>query len=367
MALWPFPGYATSVYSANSLLSYNSSAVLNDSIFISYLNLTGNQSLNNTLNFSGYGNEINLVRAQYNLLTNEITAQQIGSNSGSLATFALEASEDGSDIYRVGLVRGHNTPVSISGAQLEMTPNDSLFHVFMTKESAQGDTEWLTELYAYNNTGKDTTVTSGNYNVWNLPNSIVENGGDIFLSMRTQVYAPYGDSLLYRNFLGNNDLYYDLIPDIYSGTNQVPFARINIFKVNESGIIEKNLLFTPSSISIYLPQFQLYKVADKLACVFYKNYANDSTVVFSSVNADGSTQNTSIEFSAGRGINVLWLNTDLEILDTWTIPYSIPNFTDSIADNGLYINGIYPYQGDTLLIQGSIKSGIFTSLDRSYP
>lgn len=363
MSFWPFPGYAWSVYGAGA--SLNSSVILNDTLFISYLNLTENQSLNNTLNFSGYGSEINLLRCEYNLITNEITAQQIGSNSGSLASLALEASQDGNEIFRVGMVRGNDTPMSISGTQLEMVPNDSLYHVFMTKESSMGNTEWLTELYAYNNTGPDTTDFFSEFRVGNLPNSIIEDNGNVFLSMQTKVYAPYGDSLLYRNFLGNDELYYDLLPNFTfdSTTSQIPFARINLFKLNESGTIERNLRYTPSIVSSYSTQFFLCKVADKLAWVFYHNYANDSTIVFTCVNTDGSAENTTIEFQSGRSVSLIWLNTDLEILDLWTIPYTLPGVPDSSPDYGFSINGIYPYHGDTLLIQGNIFSSVVTTLD----
>src|SRR5690606_21999989 len=158
----PFTGYFNGVADGggNSVPSefYKPTTILNDSILISYLSLFDQQFLNEELEYNNWEGQENTVRTHLNLETNDLQSHQIGSGTGSQTTFLVESAKNDLAVYRVGLVRGNNTPISISGAEVEMDVNDSLYHVFITKEFADGETQWLTELYAYNNTNNDTSI-----------------------------------------------------------------------------------------------------------------------------------------------------------------------------------------------------------------
>ncbi len=273
-----------------------------------------------------------------------------------------------SSLFRVGIVRGNNTPISVSGAEVEMTPNDSLYHVYITKELADGETEWLKELYAYNNIAADTLLD--NFSALYIRNrifSIFESGEAIYVSGKFVARAKLTDSLMYRDFVGQDYLYSEQIP--YFGTSpeyQNPYAECRIFKLdaNNGGVLGSlsyvyNLWGNENSDNFGSnPQKNhLFEVADKLAWVNGYFAQNDTTALFTYTGADGSEQNTNVDFPAGKGSFILWLDTDLNILDHWVIPFQ----NNTIG--GMAINSIIPYKSDTLLIQGSLTPNTSSDLN----
>ncbi len=361
----PFSGFFEMVYGNpnRNFKAQNASAVIGDSLVVSYFTLNKNQTLNSTEEFTAAGGQAQFVRTELNLQTQEMVSEQIGSENGSLVNFRVErAQEDG--LYRIGLVRGNNTPISVSGAEIPMPDNDSLLHVFITKESASGATEWLTELYAYNNTQADTVLWGSNkFRVQNLFFSILETAESVFLSGELFTQANVDDTLIFRDCFYNTQLYNSNEPyyDLAGGMYQVPMYHSTLYKVDLNGnVIGKLRVASKVSGISGRPSKEsgIFEIEGKLAWVLHYAAANDTVLGYEFTGFDGSTEDTFIEFPAGKGVYVLWLDTDLSILDHWIIPYESPVDFDIID-----INAILPYQGDTLLIQGSIGRNVTTTLD----
>ena len=342
--------------------------IIGDSLLIAYLPLYDNQTLKSetqTLNYTSWNGQVNLVRVAYNLQTGEMTSQRIGSPNGNLGNYNTESTKNMDGLYRVGVVRGNNTPVSVSGNQLEMVPNDSLFHMYVTKENITGQTEWLTELYAYNNFLADTLVSnSGEYEARNQFPSIIEKNNAVFVSSILRIQGTNEDSLLFRDFLGV-DTIYDRYIDVsqYSSTLQVLYCHNAIYKLDANGNVAGKLSHTNN---IAAPVFNtstygtgnLFEVSDKLAWVNSYRALNDSLGNFYYKSADGSIDTVLVDLPAGKGQYILWLDTDLNIVDTWLIPYQSPNNWSRLD-----IKSVLHHHDDTLIIQGELHSNVSTSLD----
>lgn len=364
--LEPYTGYYNAVNAGTfPPRFYKPTAVLGDSILITYLSLWSQQYLNQNLEFNNWGGQENLVRASLNMETNVLSSQQIGSATGSQTTFLVESAKNDLSLYRVGLVRGNDTPVSISGAEVEMGVNDSLYHVFITKEFANGQTQWLTELYAYNNTNSDTAQYTDAIQVQNRVFSLIENDASIYVSASLVSKSELTDSLLFRDFLGNDSLYNSELPFGGWSILQIPYSKCSIYKLDQNGEVKVELSYVRQLYQYeYEPGFHgssqgnyLFEVADKLAWVHLYYVPTDTTAVFTYKMEDGTQENVSLDFEAGKGSSILWLDSDLNILEHWIIPYENDYIT------GLYINYVGVFQDDTLLIQGTMRPGTTTNLD----
>lgn len=367
----PYYGFSRAAYGGSTDLFVgirSTGVVVNDSLLISHFTLRGEQGLNNELGFSASGNQINILRATFTLDSGEISAQTIGSSTGSLVTYSSFPSRTGTSVYRVGLVRGPS-PVSVSGAELYMEPGDSLYHVFITNESIDGTTDWLTQLYAYNNTFADTSVNFEDLRVKNHFYSLHEKSNSIFISSLCRVKSAIGDTLIYRDFLGNDHLYANEVPNYWGDSTiaQIPLSKVSLYKIDTTGNVEKELSYTQKvleAVNFNLLKnnaSKLFDVADKLAWVYNYNNVTDTTTVFTCLSTDGSEVNTVIDIPAGKGVGIVWLDTDLTIIDHWFIPYS--NSELLLGYVGMDIMGVYSYGGDTLLIEGNIGSATYTTLD----
>ena len=101
----------------------------------------------------------------------------------------------------------------------------------------------------------------------------------------------------------------------------------------------------------------LIEIEDRMAWLQAYRAVTDTTVVYTYLSQNGSVQNTPVDLPAGKGIYVLWLTDDLHITDRWVIPF------ESDLTNGMRINSIVPYHGDTLIIQGVLNVNTVTDLD----
>src|SRR5690554_6121034 len=365
----PYNGFFNAVFKQLPPTVYNKLAtVVGDSIIVTYLNLFQDQLLNNSEEFSSWGGQQNVVRVKLNLQTDEVITEQMGSYTGNLATFYTESAKDGSGLFRVGLVRGNDTPVSSSGAEVEMTPNDSLYHVFITKETASGQTEWLTNLYAYNNTSVDTLANNNNLLLVNNDfYSIIDKSESIYVSSRFKASSFEHDTLLYQNFNGQQSLLSQSIPHLGVGANlfKITHSESRVYKLDPYGNVDGKLScvntlasyeYNMNASGIQQPNY-LFEVGDKLAWVHAYYAVNDTIGQFTYTDSGGNEQQTNIEFPAGQGSIILWLDIDLNILDHWLIPFQNPGI------GGLNINSIMPYQGDTLLIHGNFNLNTTSDLN----
>ncbi|NEN21943.1 T9SS type A sorting domain-containing protein [Cryomorpha ignava] len=358
----PFNGYNHAVdWLSVSNKNYKNTVVVSDSILISYVLLDGEQTLNNSFEFTNWGGQVHLVRLELNLNTNELTSQQIGSSTGSQFLSRVESSPNMPFLWRAGIVRGNDTPISISGAELEMASNDSLYHVYITKESITGETEWLTELYAYNNLFPDTALSfDTKISVRNHINNILNKNDNTYISSTFSALSHDGDTLLFRNHLGQDNSYIDYFPSspILPEQLHISYSEASLYKIDDNGNVTGKLSYTYDAMNFFNrnPRVSLYDVEDRLAWVQSYIALNDTTIVFTLTESDGSEQTTNLSLPAGKGTVIIWLDEDLSILNQWIIPYQ-----HNIGSGGLSINAILPYRGDTLLIQGML--GYNTSSD----
>jgi len=375
--LEPYTGYwraSNDVSLGTSSTSSRVAAILGDSILIAYLSLVDAQTIYSSVDtqpFNSMNGQINMIRATFNLNSGELlSAEQIGSPTGNLTVFTMEPSKDMEGLFRAGLVRGNDTPVSISGNELEMPPNDSLYHVFITKENTAGETQWLAELYAYNNSLSDTVmfVTPTTFSTRNRFLSIVEMNNEVFVTTSEKAIGEFSDTLLYKNYLGEESLYNNYIPDIQhlSLNYQILYSQKAIYKLDENGNVagvlsHTNKLSAYEALTHSLEVNQdLYEISDKLAWINSYYALNDSLGKFTLKDADGNETYSYVNFPAGNGEYILWLDTDLNIIDHWIIPYQSQN---NFHIGGMKINSILNYSGDTLMIHGLIHSLITTNLD----
>ena len=362
----PFNGYNQAIdVGAVNFPKYSNSAISNDSLLISYVLLNGEQFAQNTISFSNWGGQVNLVRFELNLNTNELGSQQIGSSTGSQFLSRVESAPDISVLWRSGIVRGNNTPISVSGAEIEMAPNDSLYHVYITKESVTGETEWLTELYAYNNLFPDTAIgpfLATKFSARNIINTILSRDEDLYISSTFFALSFLGDTLLFRDHLGQDNSYIDYFPAFppFPEELHIPYSEASVFKVDNTGNIIKKLSYTfnvKHYSSGYSQDADIYEVQDRLAWVQSYIAQNDTTIEYTLTESGGSEETTSLSLPAGKGSLVIWLDEDLSILNHWIIPYQSNN------NNNLRINSILPYRGDTLLIQGMMGYNVTSDLN----
>lgn len=360
----PFSGYNQAVQpqSVGDNSSKNT-AIVCDSVLISYVLLSGEQTLNNALTFTNWGGQVNLVRLELNLNTNALNSQQIGSSMGSQFILRSESSATMPVLWRAGIVRGNNTPVSNSGAELAMSENDSLYHVYITKESSSGETEWLTELYAYNNAFPDTSLTFQTKIVARTNiNAILNMNDNLYVSSEFYALSHIGDTLLYQDFLGQTSSYIETFPNFPGIFDElrVAYSKACIYKIDANGNVNRKLSNTYNLRQYYASNsqdFHLFKIEDRLAWVQSYFALDDTILEFTYTESDGSEQTTNMSLPAGKGSLILWLDSDLNILNHWIMPFQNNNL------GGLSINSILPYKGDTLLMQGVMGNNTTSDLN----
>lgn len=363
----PFPGFITAAHvSAISTWNYQGTVVLGDSLMVSYVMLVGEQSINEEVSYTPYGGQVNLLRLTVNLNTSAYDVQQIGSATGSQTILHVATNHSMDEIYRLGIVRGNDTPISISGAEVTMPPNDSLYHVFITKESVDGYTDWVTELFAYNNLYPDSVATSPweTFFVYFETNSITNRNDMLFVNSSITSMAPLGDSILYRDFTGQEYMFAEYRPWVQDNSpRHYAFAESRIFKLDIHGeILGKLATVFPNGHYEgmgYRQPSKLIEVGDRLA--WLQKYASDNDTIASIVysETDGSQQTFEISLPAGEGTVIVWLDDLLNVVDYWIMPIE----TTSPWGGNFYISSILPYQEDTLVMQGMINTVTTTDLN----
>lgn len=369
----PYTGFSHATGDGASNIGYNQNydAFGNDSILISYYSTRKEQQLITSLDtvvFPTDTNQIQLIRVAYNIFSDEVVGiEQIGSDQGILVVYAVKPTKDNSGIYRTGMVRGNNTPVSISGNELEMTENDSLYHVYITKENVEGQTQWLTELYAYNNLLSDTLVDEPtNFEAIHIFGGFIEKDNHLFINSWQKMRGTTPDTLLYKDFTGQTFHFSSYIPWFEPGSyiNKIMHSEKAVYKINPVGEIigklsHKNKIATYEFIlnpAFTAEQTEIFEVGDKIAWI--NNFGqNENQGEFIYTHANGEQDTTFIDFPSGKGAYILWLDHDLNIVDHWVFPFQ------GAAAKGARLQSVIHMQGDSILVQGQIFSGISLDLD----
>lgn len=299
--------------------------------------------------------------------TGETEAVPMYSNKGANITNGIFPTTDQTSVYRTGTLRGDSAQVSPDGTLWQTNGNDSLFYSYLLKETIDGDNEWTLPLFTYNNSRSDTGVNNHiQATIQNI--DLVELEGDAYLSqlVRLGVYH-LDDSLYYNDFIEGENLigipedYESELPGFYSKT----FNKI--YRVGENGSLKSTFTFpeggpSPGDDSFrsgyHMPR--LIKIDDKLGWTQSYSASEDTTISCIETNAStGFVDTVSLDLPAGRGVFVLWLDAEFNILDFTNFPF----YAASSTYYPLGISNVVKYNSDTLMIFGSIHLGTTTSLD----
>ncbi|MCA1763377.1 MAG: T9SS type A sorting domain-containing protein [Cryomorphaceae bacterium] len=341
--------------------------------------LNGNEEVN-------FGTEsISLGWLVYDIQNGTTEMVAIGSDEGQLVSYGLFPSAQSGYFYRVGLNQGMSNPFNPNGELFNFAPNDSAFVAFISKEHEDGSTIWTAPLYSYMNSRYkqyDPTLDLNQPVLQTTPifEKIVELEGKVYIPSRQsfELYSQgeFGaerDTLWCTDFFGNETFENDSVP-LYNGfpnpginpNYRLEKAQSIIRVVDEMGMPYKTLSFTDASMGLDLGFVEfnrtfsnhLFKIADSLAWVNYYNVNSDSTYTLERKSAEGTSSSFTVSVPAGKGSFLVWLDAELNLLDTWIFPFENPQ-----ALYGMNIESMYSYGTDSLLVQGIIRSGTSTTLD----
>lgn len=339
-------------------------AYVNDNSIITTITMLDDVVLSweDTLSFGD--NRWGTLWLKINPITGDYIATPILSDNGSVIPLTVFSSESNDFIYRTGTLNGHNLQVSPDGSIWENSPEDSLYHTFIVKENSNGEQEWIRELFAYNDTWSDIDPPQGGIFYFEKTPSLIELNNHVFLSSTIQISSVPGDSIYFRDFDGTESLK-PLLDESDPGFGGVACAARTIYQIDDQGeavrILRQPLPFHNQNDLNYFHSRSvpyLFKVEDVLGWSNSYRSLTDTTVYFLRNNLNGTIDSMPIDLPAGKGAYILWLDSELNILETTNIP-----FTSADYNLGIQITDASIFHNDTLMIMGTIRSGTTTGLD----
>lgn len=355
----PYLGYIQASGSVYNMRFYNlkNMTLLNNSTLVGGVNFFQKHWVNQTL-YQSTSNNFGYLQLQYQIEDHNTVVTPVGPFPGvNMFNFMYFQSEHPDSYYRIGSFRGTMSTIN-PGGDLFVAPNDSAYVTYISRENINGESEFITPLYSFNNFRKDTSwfnlVSQQGFH------SLVESDGLIYLSERFLVQLPIGDSLQFTNYFGNDSVYVQMIDSIIGGS--IPYSKDLIYAISDNGEPQIKL----SMINKYLgntelwyqsQQPKLYKVNNLLAWVSNYWAHSDTTIALVKETSGNTIDTTFIDLPAGKGVCIYWLNSDLSLVDFWNIPYT------SSGLEGVRIDYIGKYGPDTLLIQGYINANTYTTLE----
>lgn len=313
---------------------------------------------------SSGNNQWGTLWLKINPTTGDYIATPILSNNGSVIPLTVFPSENNDFIYRTGTLRGHNLQVSPDGSIWENSAQDSLYHTFIVKENANGEQEWIRELFAYNDTWSDVNPPqSGIFYIEKTP-SLIELNNNIYLSNSIHITSVQGDSLYFRDFDGMETFHYPPEDYVFEYGYLAVAAR-TVYQIDEQGAAVNSLrqplkFYNQNDLNYFHTRSEpyLFKVKDVLGWSNTYRSHTDTTVYFLKNDLNGTIDSMAVDLPAGKGAYILWLDSELNILETTNIP-----FTSADYNLGVQITDATLFHNDTLLLMGTIRNGTTTSLD----
>jgi len=339
-------------------------AYLNDNHIITTITMLDDVVLNweDTLSFGD--NQWGTLWLKINPITGDYIATPMVSNNGSVIPLTVFPSENNDFIYRTGTLNGYNLQVSPDGSIWENSPEDSLYHTFIVKENTNGEQEWIRELFAYNDTWSDTAPAQCGIFYYEQTPSLLELNNQVFLSNAIQISSVAGDSIYFRDFDGTESLH-PLPEESEPNFGGIAFAARTVYQIDDQGAGVRTLrqslpFFNQNELNYSYTRSKpyLFKVKDVLGWSNTYRSLTDTTVYFLKNDLNGTVDSMAVNLPAGKGAYILWLDSDLNILETTNIPFSSPDYLI-----GVQITDASLFRNDTLLIMGTIKNGTTTSLD----
>ena len=339
--------------------------MINDSIFIGGLNFFQNHWVNQAPYENSFGN-LSYLSLKYSLTDQSTSVDQVGAfPETNMFNFKYFSSKNSSAYYRIASFRGAMSEIN-PGGDLFTSPSDSVYVTYITKENVNGESQYLTPLYSFNNFRSDTLE----YNLWSEQDfhSLIEDSNRVYLSERLFISATTNgsDSLYFTDCFENDTVYNRMVdfvdPDFGNNVGRiVPYSKDLIYVLSDEGEPQIKLSFVNKFIGNYTLKAQsqkpkLFKVDSLFAWV--SNYWSMSDTTIALVKeTDGISDTTFIDLPAGKGSCIYWLSSDLDLVDFWNIPYS----SSELA--GVLIGYIGKYGIDTLLIQGTVVANTSSTLE----
>lgn len=317
-----------------------------------------------TINFGN--NQWGTLWLKINPLTGNYIVAPMLSDNGSVMSLTVFPSENHDFIYRTGTLRGHNLQVSPDGSAWENSPEDSLYHTFIVKENANGEQQWIRELFAYNDTWSDLNPPQVGIFYSERTPSLIELNNNVYLSSFVQISSAVGDTIYYRDVDGTESLH--PLPDISDPNfGGIALATKTLYQLDEQGFpisyLRQSLPFHNVNNSSYRhATFDpwLFKIDDILGWSNTYHSIIDTTIYYLKSNLNGVLDSTAVNLPAGKGAYILWLDSELQILGTTNIPFSSPDHSIGIS-----ITHASLFNTDTLIISGIMRNGTISSLDPS--
>jgi hypothetical protein len=237
----------------------------------------------------------------------------------------------------------------------------------LLKETIDGDHQWMLPLFTYNNSRSDTGL---NNHIQAIIENIdlVELEGDTYLSQMVRLGLYHlEDSLYFNDFIEGENLigipedYESELPGFY------PKTFNKIYRIDENGTLKSTFTFPEGGPSPGDDSFisgyhrpRLIKIDDKLGWIQSYFASEDTTISCIETNAaTGFVDTVSLDLPAGRGVFILWLDAEFNILDFTNFPF----YAGNSSYQPLRISNVIKYNSDTLMIFGAIHQGSTTSLD----
>lgn len=277
--------------------------------------------------------------------------------------FSLFPSEEDGKLYKVGNITGDVCDIDPAGTLFtptDLDPNTDDFTTFLAKSSPDGSSDWVTSLFSYRRP-PGTTGTSGSYIV---PNYMYEVDNKTFLCMN-QSYGALNpeDSLYYRNVFDRDSVYNDYIPQVLPSGDTMPgsigYRTTELYAFDSDGLPFKKMARRSKESYSYFNLSLLYKINNQLVWVLPHQNPADTTEMLTMETANGIST-VPIDFPAGYGYKLLWLNSDLEIQDQGNIPYqpAVEGWAST-----LQLITISPYKNDSIFIEAKVASGTSVNMD----
>lgn len=369
----PFPGYSNTTGLTTGYLIEKYNMVWNrDGIIRGGPLFYDTLSINDVPYFNAT-NQMSYMAMSYNTNDYSVSTHEVTPPATSVFNYRYFPSQDSGYYYRVGSFRGDEAVVNPGGDVLEGYPTDSSFVTYLSKENANGESQFMRRLYSFNNLKPDTIDGNAMGSILNFE-SLVEMEDKIYLSERLVfiTYEFFGiDSLLFSDIFGTQKAYYEMIDNPALGLDsslRYPFAKDLIYCLSDEGNPEIVL----SSINDFAsyPQYSdgevtsyqhshnplLFKVGEKLAWTMSYSATTDTVIALVRKTAMVS-DTTFLNLPQGKGSCVLWLDAELNLIDHWVIPFSTSDLL------GVAICYIGEASTDTLVIQGYIAQNTVTGLN----
>ncbi len=348
----PYWGYGEVINSFQNIDLPFSGALISNQRIVSTIPLFGNHENNWDMNYESLQGHKGYLWSNIDLATGTNEVIPVISSFGNVETRAMHYSPEQDKMYRIGMVRGHNTSISPEGSAWLTSPADSAYYTFLASESTEGNEQWSIPIYGFSNTNPDTLNPDGPdyFSFRSGTQSFAELNNNLYFSHSIQMSFSEGDTIFFKDVFGNTQEYNSMLTGYTCA-----FSSRSIYKITATGEPASKLSFDlelnsnhPNNFSGNNNAFKerIFRIGNKLAWVNVHQNTDGSPAVFKREMSNGDISLSDQIIPPGRSISISWLNEDLEFLEFWTIPFESSSAAPKIEFMG-------QYNGDTLLIQGN--------------